>query len=160
MPFGFKITFEEIGSYKRNTIKKFIIAISGPLANLCIMFLAIILNLHSNIIYANLIIVIFNLIPIYPLDGGRILKVILREKNNFQQTSYIINKISNITIILLTAITSIIILYINNIAIVIVLGYLWYITIRENKKYNLIKRVYDIIGEKTVGGAPFGDPKQ
>lgn len=160
MPFGFKITFEETGSYKKNTIKKFIIAVSGPLTNLCMMLTAIIFNLHSNIIYANLIIAIFNLLPIYPLDGGRILKIILRMKYNFQKIIYIINKISNITLIVLTAITSILILYINNISIVIALVYLWYITIRENKKYNLIKRVYEIIDEKTVGVAPQDDPKK
>ena len=160
MPFGFNITFEETGSYKKNTMKKFIIAVSGPLANLCIMLLAIIFNLHSNIIYANLIIAIFNLIPIYPLDGGRIVKLILREKNNSTRTNYIMNKISNITIIFLTAITSILILYIKNIAMVIALAYLWCIVIRENKKYNLIKRVYELIEEKTVGVAPLGDPKK
>lgn len=151
MPFGFKITFEETGSYKKNAIKKFILAASGPFTNLCIMVIAIIFKLHSNIVYANLIIAIFNLIPIYPLDGGRLLKTILRGKKNPQQTNYIINKISNITIIILTAVTSILILYIKNIIIIFVLAYLWYIVIKENKKYNLIKRVYNIIENETVG---------
>lgn len=138
MPFGFKITFWQ----NRNKIKKILITLAGPFINLIVMFLAIAFKWHTNIIYSNLIIAVFNLLPIYPLDGGRLLKNVLGLKNSFIKTNEIVNKVSNITIIILTGATSIIILYIKNIAIVVALAYLWYIVIRENKRYNLMQRVY------------------
>ena len=94
-------------------------------------------------------IAIFNLIPIYPLDGGRIVKGILHILYGRRESYEYTNKISNICISLLTAASSIAILYWKNIAILLILAYLWYLVIVENKKYKNKKEIYSKIKEKS-----------
>lgn len=145
MPFGFKIKFKEIMTNKSTEQKKIIVAASGPILNLIIITIAIIFKLDLNIIYINLTIALFNLLPIYPLDGGRILKSLLNIKKGHISSYEITNKTSNFSIIFLTAISSIFVLYFKNISIVFAIAYLWSVVIRENKRYKSIKRIYNII---------------
>lgn len=149
MPFGISLTFETY-EYKRLVeIKKIFIALAGPLTNfiICIItsFLHTIPEIKQTIIYSNILIAIFNLMPLYPLDGGRILKGIIRLKCKEIEADKIVNNISNIIVILLTVISSIGILYFKNIAILFILMYLWIIVINENKKYGIKTRMYNII---------------
>ncbi len=128
-------------------IKEIIVAIAGPIVNLLI-FIITLLNeektyLNNLIMYSNLLIFIFNLIPIYPLDGGRILKGILHiifGKRTSYKITYDISIISNI---ILTAICSIAILYYKNIAIFLIVAYVWIILIREINRYNRIKKIME-----------------
>lgn len=149
MPFGISITFETYGYKKLIEIKKIMLAFAGPLTNFLIAIITILLHINTDlkemIIYSNLLIAFFNLIPLYPLDGGRILKGIIRLKKSEIKADEIINKISNIIIICLTAISSIAILYLKNLAIVFMLIYLWAIVIKENKKYHIKKMMYSAV---------------
>ena len=91
MPVGLSIGFEsKLENYNKKikngtlmTLKKIIIAVSGPLINLIFIVLFTLFDFNcfnidrELIIYSNILILIFNLIPIYPLDGGRITKGIL-----------------------------------------------------------------------------------
>ena len=121
MPFGISLTFETYGYKKLIEIKKILIAVAGPLTNLIICVITMFLHINSEtkqiIIYSNLLIALFNLIPIYPLDGGRILKNIFRFKYDKMKSDRIVNKISNTLIILATALSSVGILYLKNLAI-------------------------------------------
>lgn len=162
-PLGLQISFKtspnevnsKIKKAKEINIKKAIIAFAGPITNLLITVIVIILAyfninfknmyIYQIIIYSNLIIGLFNLIPIYPMDGGRILKEILNIYLG-RKKAYKITYITSKTIlIILTAMASIAILYVQNIAILLIIGYLWYLEINEIIIYNRRKNIEKLV---------------
>lgn len=157
MPYGVSVGFnvkcedynKKIKKGNMLAIKKLIIALAGPLTNFIITVIFLIANINffgierELVIYSNILIGIFNLIPIYPLDGGRVIKNILHIIVGLQNSYEYTNQISKITICLLTAICSIAILYIKNVALLLILAYLWYLVIVENRRYNSKKEIYE-----------------
>ena len=155
MPVGLSVTFSS-NEKNYNTkikkgmlinIKKAIIALAGPITNIIFIILFLTFdfgNMNKElIIYSNILIAIFNLIPIYPLDGGRMMKEILCILCGRRKASRYVNTISNACIIIITAISSIAILYLRNIAVIIILVYLWYLVISENRKMRNKEKIYD-----------------
>ena len=152
MPLGLSIKYaENVENNKKKTgknhiliIKKILVTLNGPLTNLFFIILFSLLQIsfleydREMIIYVNILIGTFNLIPIYPLDGGRLLKYILHIFYGEEKSINYIFKISYYTVSLLTAISSLTILIYKNLAIIFILFYLWYIVLAE-KKYLKIK---------------------
>lgn len=149
MPFGFCIEFDSvIEDYNKKILKsnmtsfkKIIVALTGPLVNLLIVILGILCNVDMNIVYSNFLIFIFNILPIYPLDGGRILKNILKIFVGNRKANTCTNLIANIITIALTMVSSVLIIIYNNIAILAILIVIWCITIKENAKYNTYNKI-------------------
>ena len=136
IPVGFSIKFKtENKDYNKKikkanllSLKKMVIAIAGPITNLIIIGIVAIyykltqmttiLKLPIDlVIYSNILIFIFNLLPLYPLDGGRILKELVHIFAGLYKSYTITNNIANIVIIILTVISSISILIYKNINI-------------------------------------------
>jgi len=132
MPFGLSVSF-----YKNfnTSIKEIYVAIAGPIISLILGVLCCYIDLNyittEEAVYSNLLIMLFNLIPIYPLDGGRIIKGILNLKLGLIKSERLTNKISNITIIILTIISSIAVYYYKNIAIFLICIFLWWLALQE-----------------------------
>lgn len=146
-PFGIGIEFVDFENSEKN---KIIIAMAGPAVNLLMAIIFSFISIkHQNIIVnLNILLAICNLLPIYPLDGGRILKSILRIKHEKQTAEDIVNKISNFLMITITFSASILILIYHNIGLFLIIIYLWTIIMRENKRYLLKKRINNLIQKK------------
>lgn len=159
MPFGVSISFKiKVEEYNKKIkkgnlleIKKIVIALAGPLTNFIIIIIANNLKIDIfkslMIIYTNFLIMIFNLLPIYPLDGGRILKGILHINFGIRTTEFYINIISKIMVAIITILSSILILYVHNVAILFIDLYLWYLVLKENVKYKKREEIYNKILE-------------
>lgn len=144
MPFGVSISFKiKVEEYNKKIkkgnlleIKKILVAIAGPLTNFIIILITNSLKIDIFkgliIIYTNFLIMIFNLLPIYPLDGGRVLKDILHINFGIRKSELYTNIISKVMVAIITAISSIMILRVHNIAILLIDMYLWYLVIKED----------------------------
>lgn len=150
---SFKINLHDINfKIKKGNLlefKKIIVAIAGPITSLCLVILYTYLTpiyIYKDVaIYSNLLILIFNLLPIYPLDGGRIIKGILHINFGNKKAKIFINQISNISMIILTILSSIGVYYYKNIAIFLICAFLWMITLRENRYFNTNMKIFYIL---------------
>ena len=135
-------------------IKKIFIALAGPLTNILITIFLIVFNsfnINNNdrllMIFSNIVLIIFNILRIYPLDGGRILKgLIYIFRGKYIAEKYIHN-ISYIILIILTMISSVAVLYLKNVAIFFAIIFLWLLQIKENMIYRNRRKIYKIISQ-------------
>lgn len=157
MPYGVSIAFKLLPNdynkkIKRGSkleIKKILVALAGPITNVIIIFILLQMNINVvgalMILYSNLLLILFNLLPIYPLDGGRILKNVLHIFIGKMKAAKYCNYISFITLILLTFVSSIAVFQTENIAIFLIVFILWGIFIKEDIIYMKKNRIYRLL---------------
>ncbi len=137
MPMGLSIEFKK---QNQKWWKELTVSLAGPLTNFLLASIFVLLG-QITIVYANLLIGLFNLIPIIPLDGGRVFAVILKRLYSYNTAEKYIHVTTNAIMILLTMIASIGTIYFKNIAIPLIIAYLWIIVIQENRKYKTKRNI-------------------
>ena len=143
---GLSVEFENYG--KQRNANKIVVDIAGPLINIIALVIAIIIK-QEEIAYINLLLAIVNLLPIYPLDGGQILRTLLRKRFTYKETINFIESISQYTLIILTAIASCYLLIGKNIGIFIANLYLWTIIFKEKRKNKIIRKAIRSVENNT-----------
>ena len=143
---GLSVDFENYG--KQRNANKIVVDIAGPLINIIALVIAIIIK-QEEIAYINLLLAIVNLLPIYPLDGGQILRTLLRKRFTYKETINFIESISQYTLIILTAIASCYLLIGKNIGIFIAILYLWTIIFKEKRKNKIIRKAIRSVENNT-----------
>lgn len=161
MPYGVSIAFKLIPEdYNKKIIhgnqlelKKILVALAGPITNMIIILIVLQMNINIfwalMIFYSNLLLILFNLLPIYPLDGGRMIKGILHMFFGKMKAEKYSNHISFIALIIVTFISSIAIYQAKNIAIFLIVLMLWGIFIKEDRIYERRKKIYNLL-EKSI----------
>ena len=137
--YGTNAEFINIDELSRK--EKIQIYLAGPCMNLaivCIFFLVgLIINnsIIDKIININLSLMCFNILPAYPLDGSRVLEIILSEKILYKEVTDIISKISYIIALGLITISLVIFIYNKGINIsLIIAAIIIYLITRSEKK--------------------------
>ena len=147
-PLGIDLEFMNF-KLKNKTIKKILIYLIGPLFNFLIAFICYYLNIEKqmkiDIVYTNIILGVFNLLPLMPLDGGKILKEILNKKIGIKKSSVFSLNLTKVILIIFSLIYSILIFKIKNIFLFFVIVYLWYLYYIEEKKVRTVIKVYNIL---------------
>lgn len=134
-PFGGVINHSS--SYNGNINEDFLIEFGGLFMNIIFLFIFKLLNFQL-LLLINYGILVFNIIPIYPLDGSKIIKTLLCKFLSYKRTLYVSFIISIITILLICLVN---ILYINSFYIYFLLIALININI---KKIKGIKKEYHL----------------
>lgn len=133
LPFGVCATYSENISPR----KEIIISFAGPIMSL-IMAIFSKDNLISNV---NFIIMILNLIPIYPLDGGRLQKNFLILKYKYKKGIKISQNISDLFLVILFVFSIIFIVYLKNFYLLFLAFYIYSLSRKEMKKERILSLI-------------------
>lgn len=129
LPFGFLI---ECNMNKNRSLKEdLLVYLSGIIVNIIISLFIIIFKLNKFYLYINIGLILFNILPIIPLDGGRVLISVMAYKIRYKKVLFCSNVIS-LSILMIIFIISI---YFKDINMILMSLYLLMFNIKTLKNY-------------------------
>lgn len=145
MPFGVCLRLKE--NLIKDPVQESIICAAGPVCNLLLIAAAVLLrpylscpeDWYAFFLYSNLSILLINIVPIIPLDGGRILRAVLTHHYGFIKAVRITEVVSQINIALV-GLLGIYILYLThfNVSMMMLCAFLLFNMSAEKKNSELI----------------------
>lgn len=134
---------------KENVLFKILTYLAGPLCNLILAVIFYFAKMNIELVQINFILGVLNMLPIIPLDGGRILKEILKKFLGHKKASIFMIEFTKFSLIIISLMYSVAILKLKNFAILFLILYMWWLYSVEDRKIQTLKRVYGII-EKSI----------
>ncbi len=135
LPFGVNAKFD----FGKSRLKEVIIATVGPIFSLYLYFIT------EKFKVQNLFIFITNMLPIYPLDGGRIVKNIIIFLFGSKIGTVIYNNLLKIFIIILIIINLILIVFLKNYKFIFVSIYIIQLAGDEIKNDKIKEKIREIL---------------
>lgn len=145
MPFGVCLRLKE--NHIKDPVQESIICAAGPVCNLLLIAAAFLFrpylpcppDWYAFFLYSNFSILLINIVPIIPLDGGRILRALLTHRYGFIKAVRITEVVSQINIALI-GLLGIYILYLThfNVSMMMLCAFLLFNMSAEKKNSELI----------------------
>lgn len=137
LPVGVCAKFDYIEKKK----KEILIAVAGPLFSIIIAFCT------TNTLYKeiNMVIAILNLIPVYPLDGGRMVRGILEHLLGYKKSIVVCHILSRGIFVLITLTGISLFVYFHNISLLLLAIYIFFLIQEESKKDRIKETIYHIL---------------
>lgn len=133
LPFGALTVFHE--KINRPLKEEFIILIMGPIFQIIIT--CFLYQIYGYVVFSySMAILIFNMLPIYPLDGAKLLNIILNKITSFKKSHLFTIYISILTIIL------ILIKVKFNLIFILILLFVGFKVIEEIKNHNSLFNLF------------------
>ena len=99
LPFGALTIFHE--DLNRKIKEEFLIVIMGPIFQIIFTFVVYYFSLNDDFLYYSLVILCFNLLPIFPLDGSKLFNLFLNKFISFKISHLILIWVSILSVLFL-----------------------------------------------------------